>query len=122
MDIRTRHYNDVAILSLSGRLDSLHAPAFSLVIDEQLAGGYARLVVDLKKVDFLTSAGVKALVAAAQQTRQQGGDFRLANAQAQVKRVLNLTGIDTIIKLYPNVVGATASYFPGPALNQDGAP
>lgn len=114
MDIRTRHYNDVAILSVSGRLDSVDTPSFSQAINEQVAAGYRRLVVDLKKVDFLTSAGVKALVQAAQLARRQGGDFRLANAQAQVKYVLNLAGVDSVIKLYPNVVGATASYFPGP--------
>lgn len=114
MDIRTRHYNDVAILSVSGRLDSVSTSDFSQVVNEQVAAGYSRLVADLKKVDFLTSAGVKGLVQAAQLTRQRGGDFRLANAQAQVKYVLNLAGVDSVIKLYPNVVGATASYFPGP--------
>ncbi|MCL4261990.1 MAG: STAS domain-containing protein [Anaerolineae bacterium] len=114
MDIRTRHYNDVAILSVNGRLDATTGPEFSQVIQEQVNAGYFRLVTDLKKVEFLSSAGIKALVQAAQLTRRQGGDFRIANAHAQVKHILNLAGVDTIIKVYPNVVGATASYFPGP--------
>jgi anti-anti-sigma factor len=83
-------------------------------IKEQVTAGYVRLVVDLKKVDFLNSAGIKMLVQGAQLARQQGGDFRIANAQTQVKFVLNLAGVDTVIKVYSNVVGATASYFPGP--------
>lgn len=114
MDIRTRHYDDVAILSVNGRLDSVAAPLFSQAISEQMAAGYNRLVIDLKKVDFLSSAGIKALIQGVQQTRLRGGDFRIANAQTQVKQVLILAGVDTVIKLYPNVVGATASFFPGP--------
>lgn len=114
MDIRTRHYNDVAILSVNGRLDAATSPELSQVIGAQVDAGYLRLVADLKKVEFLSSAGIKALVQATQLARRQGGDFRIANARAQVKHILNLAGVDTIIKVYPNVVGATASYFPGP--------
>lgn len=114
MDIRTKYYNDVVILSANGRLDSVNAPQLLQAIKEQVAASYIRLVVDLKKVDYLSSAGIKTLVQGAQLTRRQGGDFRIANARAQVKYVLNLAGVDSVIKVYPNVVSATASYFPGP--------
>ena len=114
MDIRTRHYNDVAILSLNGRLDAASAPQLSQTISEQMEAGYHRLVIDLKRVDFLNSAGIKAMVLGVQQSRQHGGDMRIANVQSQVKYVLNLTGADSVLKVFPNVVGATASYFPGP--------
>ena len=117
MNIRTRHYHDVAILSVNGRLDSTTAPQFTQMVENEVAAGYIRMVIDLKKVDFLSSAGIKAMVLAVQQTRRQGGDFRIANARSQVKYVLHLAGIDSMIKLYPNVVGATASYFSGPLPN-----
>lgn len=114
MDIRTRHYNDVAILSPSGRLDTAAAAQFSQTIAAQMAAGYHRLVVDLQQVDFLNSAAIKAMIIGAQRARRQGGDFRLADARSQVKYVLHLAGVDAVIKLFPDVVGATASYFPGP--------
>lgn len=116
MELRTRHFNDVAILSVNGRLDGVTSPEFSQLATEQLAAGYGRLVIDLKKVDFLSSAGIKALVQVLQHSRQQGGDLRIANARLQVKQVINLAGLNVVIKVYPNVVGATASYFPGPML------
>ncbi len=118
MEIRTRHYNNVAILALNGRLDATTTPELSQAIDEQIRVGYGRFVLDLKKVDYLDNTGIKALVQVAQLTRRQGGDFRIANAHAQVKYVLNLAGVDRVIKVYPNVVGATASYFPGPILQE----
>jgi anti-sigma B factor antagonist len=114
MEILTRHYNDVAILSVNGRLDSITASRLLQAINEQISAAYVRLVIDLKQVDFLNSAGIKVLVQGSQLAREQGGDFRLANAPAQVKYVLNLAGLESVIKMYANVVGATASYFPGP--------
>lgn len=114
MDIRVRHYQNVAILAVDGRLDTLSAPDLAQAIKGQTAVGCYRLVIDLRKVDYLNSAGIKALAQGAQQTRQQGGDLRIANARAHVKFVLHLAGVDSIIKLYANVVAATASYFPGP--------
>ena len=114
MELRARYFNDVAILSLNGRLDSTTAPAFIQIATEQMAAGYGRLVIDLKKVDYLNSAGVEALVQVTQHSRQQGGDLRIANVRGQIKKVINLAGIMAVIKVYPNVVGATASYFPGP--------
>ena len=114
MDIRTRHYNDVAILAVDGSVDSITASQLLQAVHDQIDANYIRLVVDLKKVDFLNSAGIKTLIQGVQLTQQQGGDFRIANAQAQVKYVLNLAGIDSVIKVYSNVVGATARYFSGP--------
>jgi anti-sigma B factor antagonist len=99
MDIRTRHYNNVAILAVNGRLDSASSPLLAQAIQEQIGAGYHCLVVDLKKVDFLSSAGIKILIPAAQKTRRMGGDFRLANARAHVKYMLNLAGVDTVIKV-----------------------
>lgn len=114
MTIRVRHYQNVAILAVDGRIDALSAPDLAQAIKEQTAVGCHRLVVDLRSVDYLNSAGIKALAQGAQQARQQGGDLRIANARAHVKFVLHLAGVDSIIKLYANVVAATASYFPGP--------
>jgi anti-anti-sigma factor len=114
MELRTRHFNDVAILSVNGRLDAASSPEFTRIATKQMDAGYGRLVIDLKKVDFLSSAGIKALVQITQHSRRQGGDLRIANVRGQIKQVINLAGLNTVIKVYPNVVGATASYFPGP--------
>ncbi len=115
MDIHTRHYHDVAILSVNGRLDSLTSPQLAAALNEQLSAGYNRLVADLNGVDFISSAGIKVLLkVGASQARQAGGDLRLAGARAHVKYVLHLAQVNSVIRLYPTVVAATASYFPGP--------
>jgi anti-sigma B factor antagonist len=112
MDIRTRHYNDVAILSINGRMDSVNAPQLLQTIEEQVTIDYARLVIDLKKVDFLNSIGIKSLLQGTELTRQRGGDIRLANVHTHLRSVLKLARVDSVIKIYPNVIRATVSYLP----------
>lgn len=111
MKIRMKQYNDVTILFAAGTLDALTAPALTKAFEEQIAAGHARLVADLKKVDYTSSAGVRVLIRALQASRRHGGDLRLSAVQPHVNTVLELTGVTTILKIYPNVVAATASYF-----------
>lgn len=111
MKIYTVHFDNVAILSVNGRLDSVTASQLLVTIEEQVSEDYTRLVIDLHKVNFLNTIGIKALLQGAELARQQGGDIRLANAKTHVKYALTLAGVDTFLKLYPTVVWATASYF-----------
>jgi anti-anti-sigma factor len=110
MEIQTRHYNNVAILTVSGRFYSNVLQQFFQIASEQLAAGYCCLIIDLKQMDYLNSIGIKAIVQVADQTRQQGGDLRIANARKNVYYVLKLAGIDQIIQVFPSVIGATSSY------------
>ena len=114
MELRTRYFNDVAILSVNGRLDAITSAKFVQQATEQMEAGYGRFVIDFKELNFLSSAGVDALVQITQHARQLGGDLRLANLRGQIRQVIHLARLNAVIKVYPNVVGATASYFPGP--------
>ena len=110
MEIQTRHYDNVAIITIIGRFYANFLQQFFHIISDQLAAGYSCLVIDLKQVDFLNSIGIKAILQVAKQTRQQGGDLRIANARKNVYYVLKLAGVDQVIKVYPSVIGATSSY------------
>ena len=114
MIIRTRHYNNIAILAINGRIDSVNTPQLLQTIEEQITINYARIVIDLKSVDFLNSIGIKSLLRGTEMARQQGGDIRFANVHMRLKSVLNLARVDSVFKVYPNVVSATVSYFPSP--------
>ena len=114
MVVHTRHYHNVAIVGVNGRLDALTSSFLAHAINEQITAGYHCLVVDLQHVDYLNSAAIKVLAQSALTVRQLGGDLRLAHARAHVKYVLHLASVESVIRLYPHVVGATASYFPSP--------
>jgi anti-sigma B factor antagonist len=73
-------------------------------------GGRTRLVLDLSGVDYVSSAGLRALLATMKDARQHGGDVRLAAVKPEVARVLDLSGFTTILKLFPDESAALSSF------------
>ncbi|MCL2394173.1 MAG: STAS domain-containing protein [Acidimicrobiaceae bacterium] len=91
------------VLAPEGKFNMVAAPTLKTRIDDLVAAGKARLVVDLHKVDFIDSSGLGALVAGTKVARKQGGDLRVAAAGDQVRAVLKLTNLDRILAPYATV-------------------
>jgi anti-anti-sigma factor len=110
MDISLNQLEDTTVVSISGSVDALTAPEVTNFLHSKIAGGQRRLVLDLSRVDFMSSAGLRAILAALKSSRQEGGDLRLAAAQPGVARVLKMSGFTKILKAFPSVVEAVESY------------
>jgi len=91
------------VLAPEGKFNLVSAPPLKARIDDLVAAGKERLVVDLHAVDFIDSSGLGALIGGLKAARQQGGDLRIAAAGDQVRAVLKLTNLDRILAPYPTV-------------------
>ena len=91
------------VLSPEGKFNLVAAPPLKSRIDDLVAAGKVRLVVDLHAVDFIDSSGLGALIGGLKAARQQGGDLRIAAAGDQVRAVLKLTNLDRILAPYATV-------------------
>lgn len=83
----------------SGKLDELQAELLAVILTEQLAAGHKWLIVNLSEVEFLSSAGLKALVAAWQRVRDQKGELALASVNRRVGEVLEMIGLDMVFTI-----------------------
>ena len=110
MEVIVEQRGAVVLVRISGSVDGLTADGLQTNLSAHIAGGATRLVGDLSGVDYTSSAGLRALLAALKATRQLGGDFRLAAVQPPVLRVLEMSGFTSILKLYPDVDAAVASF------------
>src|SRR6476619_5623997 len=110
MDATVEMVGNVALVRVSGSVDGLTADSLQATFREQVEAGSARVVADLSGVEYTSSAGLRALLATVKLARQQGGDLRIAAVQPAVLRVLDLSGFTTILKLYPDVGTAVASF------------
>jgi len=110
MDILSWQSGRASVVSLSGSFDALTAPEVANYLTHQVAGGQCQLVLDLTGVDFMSSAGLRAILGALKESRQEGGDLRLAGAQPGVEKVLNMSGFTNILKAFPSVAEAVTSY------------
>jgi anti-sigma B factor antagonist len=110
MEITTTEHADVLVLSITGSVDSLNADQLTSVFAQPIAQGRQRLVADFAQVNYTSSAGLRSLLITVKECRRAGGDLRLAALQPQVERVLAIAGFTGILKIYPDVPAAVASF------------
>jgi anti-sigma B factor antagonist len=94
------------VLAPEGKFNLVAAPPIKARIDDLVAAGKARLIVDLHAVDFIDSSGLGALIGGLKSARQQGGELRIAAPGDQVRAVLKLTNLDRILAPYATVEDA----------------
>ncbi len=96
----------VQIVAIVGRLDSGSIGAF----DEKLAaidGG--RVVLDIAKLDYISSAGLRSVLAAQKRIHAAGGRFALAAPTPAVAEVLEISGFVTLVAVHPGREAAVAA-------------
>ena len=110
MQVTQEERGAVTVASISGSLDATTSPQLTEFFTRQLADGRFNLVVDLAGLEYTSSAGLRVLLNTTKQARQRGGDVRLAAPVPNVKKVFELSGFTSIMKFYPDVLSAVASY------------
>jgi anti-sigma B factor antagonist len=84
---------------LEGRLDINGAGAIDLQFSA-IAGSHRGVVVDLARVSFLASIGIRTLLLAAKAVQRRGGCFILLNPVDEVERVLEVMGVADLMPIY----------------------
>ncbi len=79
-----------AVLTLTGRLDTSTAPEMEAVLEKILPEAKT-LVMDLEKLEYISSAGLR-LVLKAQKTMMKQGGMKLVHVPDDVMEVFNITG------------------------------
>jgi anti-sigma B factor antagonist len=93
---------------LDGRLDIQGSAAIDLKMNV-LAGSSKLLLLDLSKVSFLGSMGLRSIVLPAQAVKRRGGRMALFGPVPMVEEVLKASNIDEIIPIFHDLDAAVAS-------------
>ena len=100
MQLTTKDDGHVTILTVDGDLVIGESESlFKKTITRLLETGKVNLLVDLRKVGFLDSSGLGALVRAMTMSQKEGGQTKLLGAGPQVKKLLEMTRLDAGRKL-----------------------
>lgn len=105
------HGTGVVVISPQGTLDSHTAPELRTCVDQAIDGGTTRVVIDLREVPFLDSAGLAVLVATQRRAREAGGGVVLTWPRDEsVQRILRLTRFDRVFQITLSVDEAVESF------------
>jgi anti-sigma B factor antagonist len=109
-ELTTEIRDGIAVYEVRGRLDLVAAPKLKALIDDTVAGGHARGIVDLGPTDFIDSSGLGAIIGGLKTAREAGGDLRLAGVAGQVERAIELMKLHRVFGRYPTVEDAVDAF------------
>jgi len=78
--------NSVARVALAGALNTDTAPAFELRLQDVVAAGHELTVLDMKDLDYISSAGLRVIFKAAKQTKSSGRKLAAANRKPHIDK------------------------------------
>ena len=95
MTIEIKKNNQETIVEIVGRLDTITAPALDKTINEDI-GDTQNLVLDVKGMEYISSAGLRVLLAA-QKKMQKVGSMKVTGVCEEVMEVFEMTGFADIL-------------------------
>ena len=111
MEIVTKQLKRVDVVTVSGRVDSSTAPELDEALRSIIDADRFRICMDLKDLEYLSSAGIKVLISALKTCKRWNrGDLRLANMPSYIAEVFDLAGLIPLFKIYPSLVEAVGSF------------
>jgi anti-sigma B factor antagonist len=99
MEISTSESGDVRILSFQGNLDTNTAPDAESEINGLIDGGAQKLLVNFEKLDYISSAGLRVLLATAKKLKASSGDLKICCLNQTVQEVFDISGFSTILSV-----------------------
>ena len=97
LKVHAKRLGSVAILSLQGRIVNGEATALRKAVDSEL--DVSALVLDLARVSTIDARGLGVMLELREQTQSKGIEFRLINVTKFVRRVLEITGLNSVFQV-----------------------
>ena len=102
MKIETTTNDSVTVVAMEGNLDTNSSVDAQDQINGLIDGGAVKLVTDFSNVDFVSSAGLRVLLATAKKLGGVGGALRVCGLNDEVNEVFEISGFSTILDVFPN--------------------
>lgn len=101
---------NIDVIAISGTIDALTATQVISAFNDHVHDGHPNVVADFSQVEFMSSAGLRAILASVKEARAAGGDFRLAAPRPAIEKVLKMAGFYNIVKIFPTPQEALDSF------------
>jgi anti-anti-sigma factor len=102
MEIQEQSQDGVLVMRISGQIDSTSGPMLGTRLDTLIGEGNVHLVLDLSKVPYISSAGLRVLSIAlkAVRTPEVDGDLCLASLSKTVAHAFRISGFNQVFSIY----------------------
>jgi anti-anti-sigma factor len=102
--------DDILVISFTGRLDTITSQEAEKTIQAFISEGRRKIIMDAADLVYVSSAGLRILIAAKKRLTREGGDIRLAAMRPQVRSIFTIAGFDRIFSIYDDIETAIGSF------------
>ncbi len=106
MEINTKKEKNATVVSVKGRLDAVSSPLFEKELSGLMTEGGKDFVIDFSQLDYISSAGLRVILATAKKLKEKEGKLFLCSLQEMVREVFEVSGFSAIIPIYASVESA----------------
>jgi anti-anti-sigma factor len=99
LKIARKIIGEIVVYELDGQFDTNTSPHVEEAINLDLDGGRFKIIFDLSKTPFVSSAGLRVVLSTNRRISLNNGSFRLCCANEVVSEILQVSGFDTFIKI-----------------------
>jgi anti-sigma B factor antagonist len=109
MELTEEVHGRVVVVTARGRLDQSASAAFGAQLEKLAAASQPRLLIDFAGVDYVSSAGLRAVLALLKRVKAANGTFALCAVQPPVQEVLEITGFAGMLEIHAERRAAIAA-------------
>ncbi len=109
MEITQENLNGVLILKLNGRLDITTTQQLEVAINSALEKEQKKILVDCTNLEYISSAGLRTLLAAAKNSKKIDGIISLCCLNKNVKQIFEISGFTAIFDIFDSIENAITS-------------
>ena len=110
LSIETDNRQSVSLMKVRGRVDSETAPELDDALTKLLQDNKNKIVLNLGDVNYMSSAGLRAMVKALKDAQKSGGDVRLASVSQPIEVILRTVGMMQMFKMFSTNEEAAAGF------------
>lgn len=106
MQVATQRYADVLVIAVDGRVDYVNADEFKTGLMPHLTNGTAdgnQVVLDLSKLEYISSAGLRVLMIAAREAKARQGKLIAVALQPVVREIFEISKFTLVFELFDSV-------------------
>jgi anti-sigma B factor antagonist len=110
LELIEKKSGNATILEFSGRLDAYSSNDVEKKLDALIESGNVRMVLNLEKLEYISSSGLRVFLAQLKKVRKQQGDIKLACMKPQIKEVFDIAGFTQLFNIFENEELAAGSF------------
>ncbi len=110
MEVTSKQFKHCDLVAVKGRIDSATAPKLGEALEAITAEGRFKIVLDMAELEYMSSAGFRALIAAQRNCKRYNrGEVVMANVPENIHSALELAGFTTLFRIFPDVTTAVGN-------------